>query len=57
MAIRSWMISIMGLIGPKEDELFALQLELLYLTWFTLQHPHAYMMETADKIIMFEPKM
>ena len=34
--IKSWMRLIMGLTGPKQHKLFALQLELLYLTWFTL---------------------
>ena len=35
MTLRSWMNLIMGLIGHKQRELFALQLELVYLTWFT----------------------
>ena len=35
MTLRSWINSIMGLIGQKQRELFALQLELLYLTWST----------------------
>ena len=34
MTLRSWMSSIMGLIGHKQCLLFALQLELVYLTWF-----------------------
>ena len=35
MTLRSWMNSIMGLIGLKQRELFALQLELVHLIWFT----------------------
>ena len=35
MTLRSWMSSIMGLIGLKKCELFALHLELVYWTWFT----------------------
>ena len=44
MTVRSWMSLIMGLIGHKERELFALQL--VYLTWFTPLHLHAFMMQT-----------
>ena len=37
MTIRSWMISILGLIGPEPLELFALELKtFLYFTLFTL---------------------
>ena len=46
MTLRSWMSSIMGLIGQKQCELFALQLELVYLTWFTPKHLHAFMLQT-----------
>ena len=46
VTIRSWMSLIMGLIGLKQHELFALKLELLYLTWFGLWHLHSYMMQT-----------
>ena len=35
MTQRSWMSLIMGLIGHKQCELVALQLELVYFTWFT----------------------
>ena len=35
MNLRSWMSFIMSLIGHKQHELFALQLELVHLTWFT----------------------
>ena len=35
MTLRSWMSSIMGLIGQKQHELSALHLELVYFTWFT----------------------
>ena len=35
MTLRSWMSLIMGLIGHEQRELFALQLVLVYLTWFT----------------------
>ena len=35
MTLKSWMSLIMGLIGHKPHELFALQLVLVYLTWFT----------------------
>ena len=34
MTLRSWMSLIMGLIGHEQHELFALQLVLVYLTWF-----------------------
>ena len=37
MAIRSWVSLIIGLIGPEQPELFALEFEkLLYFTLFTL---------------------
>ena len=36
MTIRSLVSLIMRLIGLKQQELFALQLQLLYLTWFVL---------------------
>ena len=35
MTLRCWMTLIMGLIGHKQRELFALQLEMVYLTCFT----------------------
>ena len=35
MVLRSWMNTIMGLIGHKQRELFAVQLDLVYLTLFT----------------------
>ena len=35
MTLRSSMSSIMGLFENRQRELFALQLELVYLTWFT----------------------
>ena len=35
ITLRSWMRWIMGLIRHKQYELLALQLELVYLTWFT----------------------
>ena len=35
ITLRSWMSLIMDLIGHKQRELFALQLELVNLTWFT----------------------
>ena len=54
MTIRSWILSIMSLIELKQHEIFALQLELLYLTWFALSHLHAYLMQT-DKSL-FKPK-
>ena len=39
MTIRSKMSSIMGVIGPEQLELFALEFEkFLYFTLFTLQH-------------------
>ena len=50
MTLRSWMRMIMGLIEHKQCELFALQLELVYLTWFT---PSIY--DANLKIFMFEP--
>ena len=34
MTLRSWMSSIMAIIGHKQHELSALQLDLVYLTWF-----------------------
>ena len=45
MTIRSWISSSMGLIGLKQHELFSLQLELLYFTWFALSYLCAYMMQ------------
>ena len=35
MTLKSWMSLIMGLTGHKQHELFALRLDLVYLTWFT----------------------
>ena len=35
MTLSSLLSSIMGLIGHQQGELFALQLELVYFTWFT----------------------
>ena len=35
MTLRSWMSVFIGVIGHKQCELLALQLELVYLTWFT----------------------
>ena len=45
----------MGLIGPKQHDLFALHLQLLYLTWFTLYHLHVYMLQTK-KSLCLNPK-
>ena len=50
MTLRSWMNSIMGLIGLKQHELFALQLDLVY----TLACTCIY--DANLKIFMFEPK-
>ena len=36
ITIRSCVSSIIGQIRPKQHELFALQFQLLYLTWFAL---------------------
>ena len=47
------MSSIMGLIGHKQLELFARQLELVHLIWFT-QSTCIY--DANLKIFMFEPK-
>ena len=35
MTLTSWKSMIMGLIGLKQHELFALHLELVHLIWFT----------------------
>ena len=35
ITLKSWMNLIMVIIGHKQCELFALQLDLVYLTWFT----------------------
>ena len=46
MTLRCWMSLIMGLIGHKQRELFALQLELMYFTCITPWYLHAFMMQT-----------
>ena len=47
------MTSIMGLIGHKQRGLIVLQLQLLYLTWFTPEHLYAYNYDANLKIFMF----
>ena len=55
MILRSWISLIMGLIGHQQSELFALHLELVYLTWFTPKHLHAFIVQ-IEKSLCLNPK-
>ena len=46
VTLRSWMSWIIGLIGLKQSDLFALQLELVHSIWFTPWHVRVFMLQT-----------